>query len=93
MAGLHLTPYGGHDGLFSTSVFKEGGCQGSMAVERSVSFPTLALALTVLFLIQSMAPLVANAPDESVLEEDRELCQRAPMCPFQTALGMTLLAA
>ena len=87
MAGVHLTPYGGHDGLFSTSVFKEGGCQGSMAVERSVSFPTLALALTVLFLIQSMAPLVANAPDVSVLEEDREIMPTSAHVPFSNGFG------
>ena len=87
MAGFHLTPYGGHDGLFSTSVFKEGGCQGSMAVERSVSFPTLALALTVLFLIQSMAPLVANTPDVSVLEEDREIMPTSAHVPFSNGFG------
>lgn len=87
MASFLLTPYGGHDGFFSTSVFKEGERQGSMAVERSVSFPTLALALTVLFLIQSMAPLVANSPVIVELEEEQKAMPTSAHVPFSNGFG------
>ena len=87
MAGLHLTPYGGHGGHFSTSVFKEGGPQGFMAVERSVSFPTLALALTVLFLIQSLAPLVAHPAAQEVLDEEQNVMPSSAHVPFSSGYG------
>ena len=82
-----LTPYGGHCGHFSTSVFKEVECQGSMAVERSVSFPTLALALTVLFLIQSFAPLVSHPTPVEALEEEVQARPSSVHVPFSSGFG------
>ena len=87
LAVVHLTPYGGHDGHFSTSVFNEGGSQGFMAVERSVSFPTLALALTVLFLIQSFAPLVSHSTPVDALQEEIKAMPTSAHVPFSSGYG------
>ena len=58
-----------------------------MAVERSVSFPTLALALTVLFLIQSLAPLVAHPAAQEVLDEEQNVMPSSAHVPFSSGYG------
>ena len=58
-----------------------------MAVERSVSFPTLALALTVLFLIQSFAPLVSHPTSVEALEEEVQSMPSSAHVPFSSGFG------
>ena len=82
-----LTPYGGHTSHFSTSVFKEGGRIDAMAEQRSVSFPTLALTITVLFLIQSMAPFASNSMPTASLDTDLNVFQTSEHVPFSDGNG------
>ena len=58
-----------------------------MAVERSVSFPTLALALTVLFLIQSFAPLVSHPTPFDALQEEIQAMPTSAHVPFSSGYG------
>ena len=82
-----VTPYGGHSSHYSTSVFKEGGRIDAMAEQRSVSFPTLALTITVLFLIQSMTPLAGNSMPTASLDSEQTVLQTSEYVPFSNGYG------
>ena len=58
-----------------------------MAVERSVSFPTLALALTVLFLVQSFAPLATHPFPVEDLQEEVQVMPTSAHVPFSSGYG------
>ena len=58
-----------------------------MAEQRSVSFPTLALTITVLFLIQSMAPLASNSMPTASLDSERSVLKTSEYVPFSNGYG------
>ncbi|MDG1556624.1 MAG: hypothetical protein P8Q98_02370, partial [Candidatus Poseidoniaceae archaeon] len=58
-----------------------------MAEQRSVSFPTLALTITVLFLIQSLAPLASNSMPTSSLDAEQNVLQSSEHVPFSNGYG------
>lgn len=58
-----------------------------MAAKRSVSFPSLALVLCFLFLVQSMAPLASNNALVHSLEETPQSMPSSPYVPFTNGDG------
>ena len=58
-----------------------------MAAERSVSFPTIALTIMVLFLIQSMSPMATHDLSTTALDEHQDVLQTSAHVPFSSGYG------
>ena len=58
-----------------------------MAAKRSVSFPTIALTILVLFLIQSMSPMATHDWSTTTLNEQQDVLQTSAHVPFSSGYG------